>query len=130
MIYKELINHLLNIASKYCKTVVYINKTRHSDQPNVPSYKMQIESEAFLNNGIIELNFRISSKAGDILDIQDNSMQYGVNIINEINLPQFFSVKSYDVVTFDEWSDNNEAGCRFTLYLYMVEPYDNCRTDI
>nr|DAH91240.1 MAG TPA: hypothetical protein [Bacteriophage sp.] len=31
MIYKELINHLLNIASKYCKTTVYSNKTRHSD---------------------------------------------------------------------------------------------------
>lgn len=126
MIYKELINHLLNIGLKYCKTVAYINKTRHSDQPNILSYKMQIESEAFLNNNILELNFRISSKTGDVLTVQDNSLEYGVRIINEIDLPQFFQLKNYDAVTFDEWSDNNEAGCRFTLYLYMVEPYDNC----
>ena len=126
MIYKEVVNYIMDLASKYVTTVKYNDKVRHSDQPNVPNIKFQMESESYYQNHRLELNFRISSKGND-LDMQDRCFQIGVNIINEINWPAMISVDSYDVVFFTEWSDNNESGCRFTLSLVMVEPYDYCK---
>ena len=121
------------LQNKAVWTFKYQDSILINAQPNNKNYSVIIESDPIMdfnnNVGTITLNMDVLSFVGVTeVETQDISAQIGLSIIHKVvdNNRSIMSLKNYSILFFTKKSDDDSAGCRFTIKLAIPEFINYC----
>lgn len=141
--YKQIIDYILYtfLKHKAVNCVKYQNRILTNAQNNNSYMQVVIDSTPYWslltsvtgNPFIMELNIDIMSFVTDeykVLDAQNDAFQIAVEFIHYFDEDEMFlgsvSVRDYQMVGFDHYTDDVCAGVRLTIQFNLADPVNLC----
>lgn len=128
---QEVITKFREESLKLVPTFKYEDQILTNAQPNNKHFSVIIESDPYITfnqdySGVIQLNMDVLASGENELSIQNKAIIYGMEIIDKTfsNNRDLLSLISYDILCFTKYTDDECAGCRFTIKLAV--PYQWC----
>ena len=143
--YTQIIDYILHsfLMHKAVKCAKYQNRSLTNAQNNNSYMQVVIDSNPYFDTlisvpnipFIMQLNIDImgfprTDGTYTELDAQNDAFQIAIELIHYIKQDDTFmgqlSIRDYQLVGFDHYTDDNAAGMRLTLQLITVDPINLC----